>query len=45
MDELEKAVESYTKALEIGHQQQHIHLGNLLSKLNNPEAEYHYKPH
>ena len=45
MEELEKAVESYTKALEIDQSSTaaHNNLGNLLSKLNNPEAEYHYK--
>ena len=45
MEELEKAVESYTKALEIDQSSTaaHNNLGNLMSKLNNPEAEYHYK--
>ena len=45
MEEVEKAVQSYSKALEIDQSSTSAHnnLGNLLSKLNNPEAEYHYK--
>ena len=45
MEEVEKAVEAYTKSLEIDNKSSaaHNNLANLLSKLNNPEAEYHYQ--
>ena len=41
----DKAIENYTKALEINDKSSEAHnnLANLLSSLNNPEAEYHCK--
>ena len=43
--DIEGAIQDFTKALEIDQSSTaaHNNLGNLLSKLNNPEAEYHYK--
>ena len=45
MQEHEKAVENYIKALELNSESSEAHnnLANLFSHLNNPEAEYHYK--
>jgi Tfp pilus assembly protein PilF len=45
MNEHDKAVESYIKALEINNESSEAHnnLANLFSYLNNLEAEYHYK--
>ena len=45
MQEHEKAVENYTRALELNNESSEAHnnLANLFSYLNNSEAEYHYK--
>ena len=45
MQDHDKAVENYTKALEINDKSSEAHnnLANLFSLLNNPEAEYHYQ--
>ena len=45
MQEHDKAVENYNKALELNSQSSEAHnnLANLFSSLNNPEAEFHYK--
>ena len=45
LNENEKAVESYYKALEVNNKSAaaHNNIANLFSNTNNPEAEYHYK--
>ena len=45
MQDHDKAVENYIKALEINDKSSEAHnnLANLFSSLNNPEAEYHYQ--
>ncbi len=45
MQEHDKAIENYIKALELNNQSSEAHnnLANLFSSLNNPEAEFHYK--